>query len=37
VIEATSILENWGAMQLPLPQVIKDALKQLRDKMGEDE
>lgn len=37
VIEATSIIENWGQMGLPLPKVIKDALKQLREKMGDDE
>jgi len=37
VIEATSILENWGSMELPLPRVIRDALKQLRDKMEDDE
>jgi len=37
VIEATSILENWGAMDLVLPKAIKDALKQLKDKMEDDE
>ena len=37
VIEATSILENWASMDLPLPRVIRDALKQLKDKMEDDE
>jgi toxin secretion/phage lysis holin len=37
VIEATSILENWGSMGLALPKVIREALKQLKDKMGDDE
>ena len=37
VIEATSIIENWASMDLPLPKVVRDALKQLRDKMGDDE
>jgi len=37
VIEATSILENWGTMGLPLPKVIRVALKQLKDKMEGDE
>ena len=37
VIEATSILENWASMYLPLPRVIRDALKQLRDKMEDND
>jgi len=37
VIEATSIIENWGNMELPLPKVVKEALKQLKEKMGDDE
>jgi len=37
VIEATSIIENWASMDLPLPKSIRDALKQLRDKMEDDE
>ena len=37
VIEVTSILENWASMGLPLPKGIKDALKQLRDNMGDDD
>ena len=37
VIEATSILENWSKMDLPLPKIIREALKQLSEKMGDDE
>lgn len=32
VIEATSILENWAQMNLPLFKAIKNALDQLHDK-----
>ena len=33
--EEFSILENWGAMGLPLPEPIKNALAKLKDKDGE--
>ena len=33
--EGFSILENWGAMGLPLPEPIKNALAKLKDKDGE--
>ena len=36
VIEGTSILENWASMELPLPRGIKDALKQLKQNMGDE-
>jgi len=32
VIEATSVLENWALMELPLPRVIREALQQLKEK-----
>ncbi|MDK2801082.1 MAG: hypothetical protein PWQ70_2701 [Clostridiales bacterium] len=31
-IEGISIVENWGRMELPLPQFIKDILLQLKEK-----
>ena len=33
--EGFSILENWGAMGLPMPEPIKNALAKLKDKDGE--
>ena len=35
--EGFSVLENWGAMGLPLPKVIKDALIKLKKEDDEDE
>ena len=35
--EGFSILENWGALGLPLPKALKDALVKLRDKDGGDQ
>ena len=35
--EGFSVLENWGAMGLPLPKVIKDALIKLKKEVDEDE
>ena len=37
VNEALSILENAGAMGLPLPEKLKQALLQIRDKSSEKE
>ena len=34
--DGLSILENWGAMGLPLPQKLFDLLEQLRDKHDPD-
>lgn len=33
--EGISILENWGAIGLPLPQKLKQVLEKLRDKTEE--
>ena len=33
--EGFSIIENWGALGLPLPKALKDALAKLRE--GEDD
>ena len=33
-MEGISILENWGAMGLPLPKKIIETLEQLKDKNG---
>ena len=35
--EGFSILENWGAMGLPLPKTIKNALAKLKKEDGNDE
>lgn len=35
--EGFSILENWGALGLPLPKALKNALVKLNDKAGESE
>ena len=35
--EGFSILENWGAMGLPLPRQLKDALAKLKEKSEDDE
>lgn len=34
--EGFSVLENWGAMGLPLPKALKNALAKLKEKDGED-
>lgn len=34
--EGISILENWGKMGLPLPNILKKALEQLKNKSEED-
>lgn len=33
--EGISIVENWGAMDLPIPQKLKDALAQLKNRNEE--
>lgn len=32
--EGISVVENWGAMGLPMPQAIMDALEQIKQKGG---
>lgn len=35
--EGFSVLENWGALGLPLPKALKEALAKLRDREGGDQ
>ena len=32
-VEGLSVIENWGRMELPLPSAVKNAIRQLKEKV----